>query len=96
MGVHRHIDDADVAGAHGGGDGRFLDALEHTFVKLAGAVDFALEDVVLDGFFGFGGDQFGLGGIAGGEQRFAAAGLLEIVADAVNDSFALTIERPPG
>src|ERR1019366_9219006 len=89
LGHGGHIHDADVAGAHGRGDGGFLDPLEHALIERGGGIDFALEDVVLDGFLGFGGDQGGLGGVDGGKQLFAALRLLIVVVDAVYDGFAL-------
>ncbi len=86
------IDDADVGGAHGGRDGGLLELGEHGVVKLAVGIDFALEDVVLDGFFAFAGDLLSLGVIGGLEELFAAEGILKFVFDAAEDGGAVVFE----
>ena len=86
------VDDADVGGAHGGGDAGLFELGEHGVVELAVGIDFAFEDVVLDGFFAFAGDLVGLIGVGGLEELFAAGGVFVFVFDAAEDGGAITVE----
>src|SRR5450755_4421954 len=57
------IDDTNVAGAHGGGDTRLFELLQHGIVELAVAVGFPFQDAVLNRLLSFAAHPRGLGAV---------------------------------